>query len=735
MHAQTEQLTACVFFLGRLIGVQVPADKLRASLAGLGGDGRQLSLETVLALLRQAGMLGVALALNRPRQAAELPALLLGPEGHAAVVMALKDGRYECHLPDIEGSCWLTAAELELEVPWALWIGVRQTQRPDPRGLPNALPDSLANALPRTGDWFWSSFKHQRWIFGWALVGTLALNVFGLLMPFYSMAVYDRVILNNAMGSLGVLTIGAAILIGFELVMRLLRSHLLEAAAQRMDVALSAQVYAQCLRLRAADRPASGAVLANTVRDFEFVREFFATRTLTVLGDLPFMILYLAAIALVGGGLVLVPLVALLILLGVAWASRAPLARKVQTSMQARSQRNAQLFEAMNGLDTLKALGAEAWGRRLWESLTQKIAHNSLETRAITAKVASINMAVLALVGVSVVAIGAMMVNEQAMTLGQLIAVSMLTARALTPISQIASLMVGWQQSKTSYRALDQIMTAPTDESSASLQAPPLRGAIECRDLAFAYPKGPPVIERLNLKIKPGERVAIIGKVGSGKSMLLKLLINQYAPASGSVRVDDHLTTLLQPLSLRRQIGYVPQDVILFHGTLRENIELGRVQAGNEALLRALRTAGLDEVVSQLPEGVDTQLGERGERLSGGQRQIVAIARALLLQPKLLLLDEPSSMIDPTAEQALMQRLRALKDTTIIVVTHRMAMLALVDRVVVMDGGCVVRDGPRDEVLKALAPRPAQERGAPLQQEPRPNPVPSAARFTARPAA
>jgi ATP-binding cassette subfamily C protein LapB len=457
------------------------------------------------------------------------------------------------------------------------------------------------------------------------------------------------------------------------------------------------------------------------VRDFEAVREFFATSTLTVLGDLPFMVLYLVAIALVGGMLAFVPLAAIPILIGVAWASRAPLARKVNESMQASSQRTAHLFETMNGLDTVKALGAEAWSRRKWESLTQKIAHNSLETREITTKVNYINTAVLALVGVAVVAFGAVMMNEQAMTLGQIIAVSMLTGRALAPISQIANLVVRWQQTKYSYEALEKIMTAPTDESSTSLQAPPLTGTVEFRDLGFAYPKGPPVIERLNLKIKPGERVAIIGKLGSGKSTLLKLLVNQYAPSSGSVLVDDLVTTQLQPLSLRRQIGYVPQDVTLFHGSMRENIELGRVQANDEALLAAMRNACLDEVVSQLPEGVGTQVGERGDRLSGGQRQIVAIARALLMKPKLLLLDEPSSMIDPATEQKLISRLRTLQDTTIIVVTHRMAMLALVDRLVVMDGGRMVADGPRDEVLRALSQRPAQDGSAP-QQVPRPNP-------------
>lgn len=708
-HALTPvgPLLDSLVFLARFLGVPLQLERLRDGLDSLAGptDGH-LPDEALQALLQQAGLVGSKLPPAQPRRPSHLPALLIGEGGRTAVALDIRAGRIECHLPGIEGSSWLDEAALEIEVPRAIWMAVRPALHFDQR--------SLLYTLPQAGRWFWDTFIRNRWIFGWALVGTLALNIFGALIPFYTLAVYDRVIPNNAMGSLGVLTTAAVLLIGFEMVMRMLRSHLLESAARRMDVALSALVFAQCLRMRAAERPASGGVLANTVRDFESVREFFATGTLTVLGDLPFMVLYLAVIALVGGWLVVVPLIAIPMLLGVAWFSRASLARKVNESMQASTQRTAHLFETMNGLDTVKALGAEAWSRRKWEGLTQAIAQNSLETRELTSHVTYTNAAVLALVSVAVVAFGAILMDGQAMTLGQIIAVTLLTGRALAPVSQIAGLMVRWQQTRYSYSALEQIMSAATDDAAASLQAPPLTGAIEFRDATFAYPRSPPVIERLNLSIRAGERVGVIGKLGSGKSTLLKLVLNQYAPTTGSVLIDEIVNTQLEPLSLRRQIGYVPQDVTLFHGTLRENIELGRVQADDAALLAAMRTACLDEIATQLPAGVGTQVGERGERLSGGQRQIAAIARALLTSPKLLLLDEPSSMVDPATEQKLIARLRALPDTTIVVVTHRMAMLALVDRLIVMDRGRVVADGPRDAILKALAQRGAEEATTPV---------------------
>lgn len=707
---ETQQLSPVpvhesVLFLARFLGTSVQLERLNDTLAGQ-DTSRQgdIAPDVLRRLLANAGLVGTALSAGKPRKATELPALVVGDGGLTVAVIGLKDGRFECQLPGIAGTSWLDADALAQEAPNGRWYAVRPRLFFDQR--------SLLYALPEPARWFWGVFRRNQWIFHWALAGTFALNIFGALVPFYSMAVYDRVIPNNALGSLAVLTTGVLLLIVFEFVMKLMRSHLLETAARRIDVALSARVFAQCLKLRAAARPASGGVLANTVRDFESVREFFATTTLTVLGDVPFMLLYVAIIFMVGGPLGWVSVACIPLLLAISLLARGPLSRKVNESMRESSQRTAHLFETMNGLDTVKAIGAEAWSRRKWEGLTQAIAQNSLETRELMAKINYGNAAVMGLSTVAVVAAGSVMVAEHAITLGQIIGVSLLTGRALAPVAQIASLIVRWEQTKMSYQALDKIMNSPTDESPTALQAPPLTGQIEFRDVSFAYPNQPPVVERISLRIRPGERVGVIGKLGSGKSTLLKLILNQYEPSSGSVLLDNLVNTQLEPLSMRRQIGYVPQDVTLFHGTLRENIELGRVRTDDARLLESMRLAGLDEIVAQLPEGVGTQVGERGERLSGGQRQSVAIARALLARPRMLLLDEPSSMVDPASEQKLIERLRSLQNTTILLVTHRMAMLALVDRLVVMDRGRIVADGPRDQVLQALSAQRQSEDAA-----------------------
>ncbi len=688
--ASGELLEAAVF-LAQFLGTTVHLEPMRAAAAAVGG------LDDLDPLLSQAGLVATPLPAGAVRKASELPALLIDAQGRPLVVLELRDGRYECHTPGIQGSRWFNADALNQQMPGARWLAVRPKLYFDQR--------SLLYSLTRPGNWFWDVFNRNRWMFGWALLGTLTLNIFAALIPFYTMAVYDRVLPNDALNSLWVLTIGVGLIMLFELAMRLARSHLLETAARRMDVALSTHIFQKCLSLRASSRPASGGVLANTVRDFESVRDFFTTGTLTVLGDLPFLFLFLLVIALIGGWLALVPLAAIVAIVGVAWAARPALASSVRQSMKESSQRTAHLFETMNGLDTVKTIGAEAWSRRRWESLTQAISQNGMHTRELTSRVTYINATIAAAAGIAVVAFGAVLAAEHLMTVGQIIACTMLAARAVGPANQISGLIVRWQQTKLAFDALDKIMQAPSDDSSATLHAPPLVGAVEFRDVSFAYPNSPPLIERLSLRIRPGEKVGIIGKLGSGKSTVLRLILNQYEPSSGSVLVDELVTTQIEPLSLRRQIGYVPQDVTLFHGTVRENIELGRTQADDAALVAAIRASCLEDTVAQLPAGVATEVGERGERLSGGQRQTVAIARALLTEPKMLLLDEPSSMIDPATELKLIQQLRSLKDTTIILVTHRMAMLNAVNRLIVFDRGRVVADGPRDEVLRSLAQR------------------------------
>lgn len=692
-----------LIFLARHFGRGLTRDQLTGGLPLTDGCLAEGQLDECAA---RAGLAVTATVLPvSDVKSSMLPALLVG-DSRTLVVLHRDGDRFECALPDIEGSTWLTVEQIRTDHP-GRWYFVRPVFHFDARGLLYHIE------TPRR--WFWDTLLANRWIYGWALAATLVTNLLGAMVPFYSMAVYDRVVPNNALDSLWVLTIAAVAATSFDLLIKLLRGYLVDSAARKADVSLSSRIFARSLALRAANRPASGGVLANIVRDFESVREFFASASLTVLGDLPFTVLYLLMILAIGGWLAVIPVVAMVLAVGAAWLLQKPLARIMGGNMQDSARRTAHLFEVMNGLDTIKSLGAEAWARRQWEMLTVRITDEGTRMKEISAAGGYLSATIIGLETIFLVMFGAIMIAEKSLTMGQLIACSMLASRAIGPATQLSALVLRWQQTRLALFALDQIMNAPTDDAGAGIAMSRLGGRVEFRDVEFAYPKSQPVLRHLNLAVAPGEKVGIIGKVGSGKSTLIKLLVNLYAPADGSVLLDGMVVQQLDTLHLRRLLGYVPQDLTLFHGSIRENILLGTGISDDEAVLTAARLSCLDEVLAQLPEGLDTQVGERGERLSGGQRQAVGIARALVRQPKLLLMDEPSSQMDPASEQRLIANLRAsLKDSTLILVTHRMAMLPLVDRLVVMDQGRVILDGPRDAVLAKLRAGPAQP-GVPAQ--------------------
>ncbi len=624
-----------------------------------------------------------------------LPVLGIAEDGHAVTLLDHRDGQFECSYPGIPGTSWISINELKLE-SLTHWYFVRPILYFDKR--------SLLYHLPNPSRWFWDTLKANRSIYAWALLGTVAINLFGAVIPFFTMAVYDRVVPNNSLSSLWVLASAAIVVVLFDFATKVTRSHLVDSASRRVDIALSSRIFSQSLRLRAANRPASGGVLANIVRDFESVRDFFTSTTLTVIGDLPFVLFFIGIIALVAGPLALIPALLIPTALVVSLLLRRPMNRILEENSQAGSQRTAHLFEVMNGLDTVKCVGADSWARRKWEMLTVKLSGDSVKLREIASLGNYISASLTSLTTILMVTFGALLIAANELTLGQLIAASMLSSRAVAPVAQLAGIIVRWQQTKIALNALNQIMEAPTDDQDGKLYLPMINGKVELRDVTFSYPENSPLLNGMNLKIEPGEKVAFIGRIGSGKSTVLKLLLNLYEPDKGTVLIDNLSVSQIDPHNLRREIGYIPQDVVLFHGDIRENIVLGATDISDADILEAIHIACLEPTLAQLPEGLSTQVGERGERLSGGQRQAIGIARALVRKPKLLLMDEPSSMIDPGTENQLIQNLRKyMTDTTLILVTHRMAMLPMVDRLVVFDQGRITADGPRDLVLERLS--------------------------------
>lgn len=527
-----------------------------------------------------------------------------------------------------------------------------------------------------------------------------------ILTSFYSMQVYDRVIPNNAFATLWALSIGVALIYVFDLIMRVLRAYMIDHAGKKLDFEISSRLFEQVLGLRLANRPASAGVFANHLNDFESIRDFFTSLTLTAVIDFPFVFLYLAAIAFMGGHLVWVPLLIMPLMLGIAIALQGPIDRAVRTSMQASAQKHGMLIEVLAGIETVKLTASEGVFQGAWERAVRSIAQASMKSKLISTTGLSVVNFLQSISSVVLMIVGVYLISEQQLSMGGLIACSILTSRALAPCSQLASLLSRWKQTRISMDTVAQIFQRPVERPAGKsfLVRDAIDGSVELREVSFAHAGSVmPALTNVSLRIQAGERVAVIGRSGSGKSTLAKLIAGLYEPASGAVLVGGADTRQLDPQQLRRSIGCVPQDPFLFNGTVRENIAYGCEATDDAALLEASRQAGVDEFVKVHPQGYDMAVGERGCRLSGGQRQAVVLARALVSPHSLLLLDEPSSSLDHVAEQFLRERLKQrIPGETLMLITHRLGMLDLVDRVIVMHGGQVALDGPRDAVMQQL---------------------------------
>lgn len=699
--AHADPLLDCLVEICRLHGRPATRTSLSAGLPL--SEGR---LPLALAE-RAAARAGMATRLQKlPPQAvdrAALPAVLLLKDRRACVLLGFEaDGSARVLLPESgQGAVTLTAEELA-----ARHAGSVLFVRPHFRFEPGAAPPAAA----RSGHWFWSAIWAQRLVYRDVLAAALLLNLLALALPIFTMNVYDRVVPNHAIETLWALAVGAALALCAELLLRHLRGRFVDEASARVDVQLSARLFEQVLNLKLAQRPASVGSFAQNLRGFEQVRDFVASGTVTALVDLPFALLFVVALVWISPWLALPSVLAFGAIVAGGWVLQRRLHTLSETTWRASAQRNALLVETLSALETVKTQGAESALQARWERHNVFLAGVGLQMRALqTGALHALSWAVQ-LVNVVVVLIGVYLISDRQITLGALVAAGMLGGRALAPAGQIVGLLMQSQAARTALEGLDRLMAQPVERPGPdSAEAPPLErrsfeGAIEFRDVRFRYPESDtPALDGVRLKIRPGERVALIGRMGSGKTSLLRLAAGLYAPDEGAVLVDGIDVRQLDPAELRRHTGFVSQDVLLFQGTLRENIALGLPYADDAAVLAAAETAGLTEWVHRHPRGFDLPVGERGERLSGGQRQAVGLARALLHDAPMLLLDEPTSGMDFSTEAQLTQRLAAwAQGRTVLLVTHRTSLLSLVERVVVIDQGKVVADGPRDQVMASL---------------------------------
>lgn len=627
--------------------------------------------------------------------------LIVGDEGGYAVVRKVPDGAQLFRpRPGVrEAPALLDKRALQ---PWLAG------------GAWSVAPDYLARApgtdiavQPERYGWLRQAVVRQWRTYMHVGVASLIANLLVMFASFYSMQVYDRVVPNNAFETLWALSVGVALIYVFDLVLRVARAFMLDHAGKRIDFEISSRLFQQVVGLKMSHRPASAGSFANHLNEFESVRDFFTSLTLTAVIDFPFVFIYIAAIAAIGGSVVFVPLLMLPLMIGVALALQGPIDRAVKASMQATAQKHGMLIEVLAGIDAIKLSAAEGVFQGTWERAVKKIALASMHSKLISTIAVSVVGFLQSIAAVALTVWGVYSISEATMTMGALIACSILASRALAPVGQLASLLSRWQQTRQSMATLDGIFKRPVERPAGKsfVVRDTLEASIELQDVSFTYNgSSVPALQKVNLSIRPGERVAVIGRSGSGKSTLAKLISGLYDPAEGAVRVGGIDVRQLDPQQLRRSIAAVPQDPFLFNGTLRENIAHGDDAVGDERVLEAAAAAGVDEFVRAHPMGYDMPVGERGSLLSGGQRQAVVLARALVGDRRVLLLDEPSSSLDFAAEHQLRTRL-SLRPAgeTLILVTHRMQMLDLVDRVIVLHAGQVLMDGPRDAVLQKLS--------------------------------
>lgn len=558
-------------------------------------------------------------------------------------------------------------------------------------------------------DWFWGALKANRRIYQEVILAAIMINIFAITSPLYVMNVYDRVVPNSAWATLWVLSAGVMIVYLFDFLIKGLRAHFLDIAGRKADIKISAQLFEQMLGMTMTARPASAGVLASNMREFEGLRDFFTSATMVALIDLPFTLMFIVIVAMIGGPIAFIPLVAVPIVVLMGYVLQKPLQKITRESLNESALKNALLFETISGLETIKVQAAEGNMQRRWEELTIKSSGTSVKMRRLSAFALNMSGFIQQAVSVLVVVLGVWLITEGHISMGALIACVMLTGRAMAPLTQVAGLLTRMNQSRESLRQLDEMMKKPVERPASKhfIPMPSLDGRVEFRDLVFHYPgQTVPALNNISFSVARGERVGIIGAVGSGKTTLERLLLNLYQPDSGSVQIDGADVRQIDPGDLRRSVGAVQQSPNLFYGSVRENITMGHEMASERSVLRAAELSGVMEFLRDSQHGLDTQVGERGEALSGGQRQAVAIARALLYDPPILIMDEPTASMDPASENRLLKRLTQICfSKTTILITHKGSMLGLVDKLILMDRGKLVDFGPKDDIIRKLQAR------------------------------
>lgn len=693
-----DPLLECLFVLARLHGTPQSREAL---VAGLPLVDHKLTPSLFARAAKRAGIASkIVRRMPGEVETALLPVVLLLKDARACLLVGWENDGKQARVifPELGDAATL----LEREDLEARHAGIVIYARPEFRF------DRRTPEIGRVGrrHWFWGTLTENLPVYRDVLLAAVLINIFALAMPLFLMNVYDRVVPNQAVETLWILAAGLCLVLSFSFMLNLMRSYFVDLAGKRVDVKLSARIMERVLGMRLENRPVSAGSFAANLRSFETVRDFITSATVTALIDLPFACLFLVVMFWIDMPMLIPVLVGIIMVIGYAWLVQGRMHDLAETTFRAGAMRNASLIESLVGLETIKATGAEGVMQRKWERSAIFLARVSNQLRLLAAMSTTGTAWIVQLVTLSIIIIGVYRIGAAELTSGGMMACYLLSVRAMAPFGQVAGLMTQYHNARTALTSLNEIMgkAVEREDEAGFVARPAFRGEIEFKDVEFGYPgDNGEALRKISFHIKPGEHVALLGRVGSGKSTLLRLMLGLYPPKSGTIRIDGVDLRQLDPAQLRHNIGYVPQDATLFFGSLKENILLAMPHLDDADLLAATQVAGLTDMVNAHPRGFDLMVGERGESLSGGQRQGVAIARAVVHNPPILFMDEPTGSMDHSSEETIRRNLNQFgADKTMVIVTHRTTLLELVDRIIVVDNGKIVADGPKERVVEAL---------------------------------
>ena len=696
---ERDPLLVCLALTAKRIDREVHLSALRAGFA-VDEEGR-IPTSAYPDLARLHGMIAVwSRTALRQLPAFALPVIVPLVDGRAAVLVSVAGHEAKVLLAET-GTREISMSMDELE---RLGSGEILVIKPAPQ-------KSAQQMVPFTGEalaWFWKTVWRHKGFYVESMLAAVVANVLTLATVFFAMNVYDRVVPTQAYTSLWTLAIGTTVAIMLEFGMRWLKARLVDLAGRKADLSLNAMLLREIMAIRLEHRPQSIGIFASSMRDFESLRDFMSSASMVMVVDMPFIVLFIALIAIIGGPLAWIAAAAvpMLVLVGL-WAQK-PLMRAMRENMKESGDKQSVLVESLLNLETLKAHNAESYLQRRWENANLAATDSYKKIRSLSNLMLGLTASLQQLVTVGMVVYGVYLIGDNMLTLGGLIASVILAGRAISPLGSIMALAARYQQARSSLDTLDALMKRPRDRDGSRRYVVPERieGHLRAEALQFAYPGEHPmaVIRQVSLNLVAGDHLALLGRIGSGKSTLLRLLSGLYTPLGGRVWIDGVDMQQIEPAELRSRLGYVGQEAQLFMGTLRDNLVLSDSWISDARVIEVLQKLDLYKVVANHPRGLDMPLTEAGGGLSGGQRQLLAIARLMLRDPALVFLDEPTSMMDQITEAKVIDVLGSwLQGRTLVLSTHRLQLLAWVERIALLENGEVRLEGPRDDMLKQLA--------------------------------